>query len=311
MTRFFLDICDNPFILRSLLAMIFGAIACGMVGTYVVLRRNSYMVGAVSHSLLGGIGLAVFAKHFFHCAWLTPWTGALVAAIIVSLALTWLTYRLNMREDTVLSAVWAIGMAIGITFIQAIPGYSKDINSFLFGSILMISHTDLVVMIWLDIFLVVMAAVCHQRFIVFCFNRELLTLRGISMVKIALMLNLMTALTIVILAQVVGIVLCMALLILPVATASIFSRNIPAIMLLGGLLCLACCLGGVIFSYEPLPNGALLSPCATIIELAGTIFLIALLIRWLVRLFRKPPREIAAEDCSRPENEGVTDIAKQ
>ena len=276
MNAFLHDLLNgNPLLLRSIAAMALAAVACGITGTYVVLRRESYAVGAVSHSLLGGIGLALLCAERWHLAWLTPWTGALVAALAVPLLLTWCTVRLKMRQDTVLSAVWALGMAIGLSCITAMRGYQPDLNSYLFGSILMIAPADLAVIAVLDILIAAGALCWHKRFVALAFHQELLELRGLSVTATQLILQLLVAMTVVILSQMVGVVLCIALLILPAAAAAALSRRIGAIMLFGALLSLLCCLLGVALSYDRLPCGLLLSPGATIVELAALCYFFA------------------------------------
>ena len=276
MVEFFHDLLNgSPLLLRSAAAMVLAAVACGISGTYVVLRRESYAVGAVSHSLLGGIGIALFCRAHWNLPWLTPWLGALAAALMVPFLLTWFTVKLRMRTDTVLSAIWALGMALGISFITAMPGYQPDLNSYLFGSILMIGPQDLVVIAALDALVAVIALAWHQRFVVLAFHQELLGLRGLSVTCTQLAMQLVVAMTVVILSQLVGVVLCIALLILPVAAAAALCRRIPCIMLLAAILCLGCCMGGIAVSYERLPGGILLSPGATIVELAALCYFIA------------------------------------
>lgn len=281
MSTFFQDIASSPMLQRSIVAMFLAAIACGIVGSYVVLKRDSYAVGAVSHSLLGGVGAALFLAAKFHIEWLTPWMGALVAAILVATLITLMTVKWKLRTDTVLSAVWAIGMAIGISFVTAMPGYPPDLNSYLFGSILIISPMDLYMTAILDAVIIIVTLLWHQRFVALAFHSELLTLRGVSTTAVQFALQLLIAITVVLLSQMVGIVLCMALLILPVGPASTFSRRIPVIMLLAGIICFACTFFGVALSYDTLPGNILLSPGATIVELAGVVFLLATIIRAL------------------------------
>ena len=281
MSTFFQDIASSPMLQRSIVAMFLAAIACGIVGSYVVLKRDSYAVGAVSHSLLGGVGAALFLAAKFHIEWLTPWMGALVAAILVATLITLMTVKWKLRTDTVLSAVWAIGMAIGISFVTAMPGYPPDLNSYLFGSILIISPMDLYMTAILDAVIIIVTLLWHQRFVALAFHSELLTLRGVSTTAVQFALQLLIAITVVLLSQMVGIVLCMALLILPVGPASTFSRRIPVIMLLAGIICFACTFFGVALSYDTLPGNILLSPGATIVELAGVVFLVATIIRAL------------------------------
>lgn len=280
-------ISGSPLLLRAMAAAFLAAIGCGIVGSYVVLRRESYAVGAVSHSLLGGIGAALFFSQRCHVDWLSPWVGALLAAVLAAVAISICTTRWKMRTDTVLSAVWALGMALGISFITALPGYPPDINSYLFGSILIISPGDLCLMALLDGVVIASAWVFHHRFIALSFNSELLLLRGIQPSRIQLALQLLIALTVVILAQLVGIILCVALLILPVAAAANCSRRIVRIMLIAMLFCLGCTISGIALSYDSLPGGIMLSPGATVVELAGLLYLASAGLKMILHKHRR------------------------
>ena len=285
MTAFFQDVFEEAFLLRSVIAMALAAVACGIVGCYVVLKRDSYAVGAVSHSLLGGVGAALFFGTKYSLEWLTPWLGALAAALVVAVLLTLMTVRWKLRTDTALSAVWAIGMAIGISFVTAMPGYAQDLNSYLFSSILIVSRQDLLTALALDCVVILLSLLWHQRFVALAFHHEILTLRGVSTTCVQLAFQLMVAFTVVILSQLVGIVLCMALLILPVAAATALSRRIPVIMVLSGVICFACAFLGVGLAYEAQPGSFLSASGANIIELAGVVYLLAA----AVRLLRKRP----------------------
>ncbi|GEM_PF-228230 len=298
MIQFLQDIFIESFLLRSVLAMALAAVACGIVGCYVVLKRDSYAVGAVSHSLLGGVGAALFFGAKYTLPWLTPWLGALIAALIVAVLLTFMTVRWKLRTDTALSAVWAIGMAIGISFVTAMPGYAQDLNSYLFSSILIISRQDLLTAVILDVFVILLTLLWHQRFVALAFHREILTLRGISTTCVQLAFQLMVAFTVVILSQLVGIVLCMALLILPVAAASALSRRIPRIMLVAGIICFACAFLGVGLAYDA-PQGTFFSSSgANIIELAGIVYLLASAVRFLRKKPWKKYEPRLENDCS-------------
>ena len=275
MPEFFLSLFrGTPLLLRSVAAMVLAAVACGIVGTYVVVKRESYTVGAISHSLLGGIGAALFFAARWHLSWLTPWMGALGAALLAAALIVVTTTLGRLRPDTVLSAIWALGMAVGISFITAMPGYPPDLNSFLFGSILIVSTGDLILMTVLDLVILVVAWMWHSRFVTLAFDAELLQLRGISPALVNGALQMLIALTVVLLSQIAGIILCMALLILPVATASLLFRRLPRIMLAAAILCFLAAFLGVALSYQRLPGGVLLSPGATIIELAGAAYLL-------------------------------------
>ena len=141
---FFLqDFIEFDYLKRSLLAILLASIASGIVGGYVVARRQSYLISAVSHSLLGGIGLARYLQIAHGLTWFSTILGALFAAILSAIAISTLTLKNRMRQDTVLSAIWTLGVAIGVSFIAITPGYSEDFTSYLFGSILLVSKMDI------------------------------------------------------------------------------------------------------------------------------------------------------------------------
>ncbi len=279
---FWQDLAAAAFLRRAVLGMALTAVICGVIGSYVLAQRRSYMVGAVSHSLLGGIGLARYLQVVHGLLWFTPLLGALLAGCLSGVAVGLLTLRGRLREDSVLSAVWSLGVAVGVSVIAITPGYAEDLSSYLFGSIMMISASDLLVMAGLVLALLVIAWLYHPRFLALCFHEENLRLRGISSEWVSLVMQVMTAMTVALLSQVVGIVLVLALLVLPVATAALFARRIGGIMLLSVFLCFAYSFGGLYISYGPnLPVGA------TIVELAGASYVLAAVLRWLWRRWRR------------------------
>jgi len=276
---FFTDFTSpNSILPTALLAILLASIACGMVGSYVVARRGSYMVGAISHSLLGGIGCACFCQYKWPNSPLTPMLGAIAAAIVAAVIITFLSREQNSRQDAALSAVWTLGTAIGLSFMQPIPGYATDLNSFLFGSILLVTPTEIKTMLVLDVVLGATVFLMHSRFLSYCFHEEGLRLRGVNVKRVALVLHILISVTVVMLAQIAGLILCLALLILPVATASRFSRHLPRIMLLSTIICFATATLGLIASYElNVPTGTL------IVEIAGGLYLLSCLSRLFTR----------------------------
>ena len=296
MGEFLLELPHSPLLLRSLAAMVLAAICCGVVGCYVVLKRDSYAVGAVSHSLLGGVGAVLYLQGLFpalesRLPWLTPWGGGLAAGVAVAILITLLTTRWHFRLDTVLSALWALGMAMGVSFVNARPGYGTELTSYLFGSILIISPQDLWTIGLLDGLVLLLALFWHSRFVALAFHEELVTLRGLSRGRVQLAFQLMVAVTVTVLSQLVGVVLCMALLVLPVAAASLLSRRIPVIMAVAGVLCFLGSFRGVGISYGAGSGSLLRSPGAVIVELAGLSYLVA----WLFSRIRAALRESRGE----------------
>ena len=291
---FFQDLTAPVSLLRlTVVAIVLASVACGIVGSYVVAKRCSYMVGAVSHSLLGGIGLARFCQLQRGWTWFSPLLGAVFAAVVVAILISMLTLRRRQREDSVLSAIWALGMALGLSFIYAIPGYPEDLHSYLFGNILLVARRDVWLMAGMDVLILLTVWLFHNRFVCLCFHEEWLTLRGVRTGFFQLLLYLLISLTVVLLSQIVGIILCLALLILPAAIASSFCRSLPVIMLLGTLICLVSSMGGLLLSYQyDLPTGA------TIVEVAGGVYLLTAAILLLIRKIRPLPRPLPAGNRS-------------
>ena len=254
MLTFFTELWGYPFLVNAVAASVLASVAAGVTGSLVVVRRSTYLAGAVSHSVLAGLGLARLLQRRFGFEGLTPMMGAVLVAVLVAVLTARLSVRGRQRADTVLSAVWTGGMAVGISFVAATPGYQDDLMSYLFGSILLVSGADLAWMAAMDVLILGVMATCYNRFLAIAFNEELARLRGVNTAAYELAYHLLTALTVVLLVRVVGIVLAIALLTLPAAAAGI-----------GVLVSVA----GLALSYGPgWPPGA------TIVELAVVVYLV-------------------------------------
>ncbi len=278
MSLFWAHLLQHSFLQYALLGGLLASVACGVVGSLVVVRRTTYVAGAIAHCVLAGIGVAHYLQRVHGVAWMTPFLGATVAAVIAAFVIAAVTLSGRQREDTALSAIWAIGMAVGISFMTATPGYYEDLMSYLFGNILMIGRSDLGQMAILDVLIVALLLLFYDKFLVISFQPELARLRGIHVALYHTLLLVLVSLTVVLLTQVVGLVMVIALLTLPAATALHFTRRLWSAMLLASALCFLFIVGGIALSYGPeLPPGA------TIIQVAGATYLLVLLgrrIRW-------------------------------
>jgi len=284
MSLFWNDLWRHTFLQYAVLTGILASVACGIVGSFVVVRRTTYVAGAIAHCVLGGMGAARYLQRVHDVAWATPLTGATIAAVLAALIIAAVTLLGNQREDTVLSAVWAIGMAVGISFITATPGYTEDLMSYLFGNILMVGRSDLVYMAVLDGLIVLVTLLFYNRFLVISFQPELARLRNIRVGLYHTALLVLISLTVVLLTQVVGLVMVIALLTLPAAMASQMTRRLSRMMIVAAALCLVFTVGGIAVSYGPeLPAGA------TVIELTGGAYLLLLGVKWLKRRRRTTP----------------------
>ncbi len=270
MLSFFKDLWGYPFLVNAVLAAVLASVAAGLTGSLVVVRRSTYLAGAVSHSILAGLGLARLLQRRFGFDGLTPMMGAVSIALAVALLLSWLTTRGKHRPDTVLSAIWTGGMALGVSFVAATPGYQDDLMSYLFGSILLVSGQDLIWMATMDIVILGVMALCYNRFLAIAFNEELARLRGVHTAVYEVVYHVLTALTVVLLVRVAGIVLAIALLTLPAAAAGLLTRRLDRMMAAAVGIGVVISLLGLAVSYGPgLP------PSATIVELAVLFYLAA------------------------------------
>lgn len=268
MAEFLRALVQFPFLQHALLAGLLASVASGIVGTFVVTRRITVIAGSMAHSVLGGMGVAYWLHTVHGVTWLQPLHGALIAAVFAALIIGVVRLRGGEREDTVISAVWALGMAVGVLFLARTPGYKADLMTYLFGNIVLVNAAELRWLIALDVVVVATAVAFYQPLLALCFDEEFARVRGVNVTFYYLLLLLLVALTVVTLVYVVGIVLVIALLTLPVSIAGRFARRLWQMMALAALLSAVFTSLGLAVSFGPdLPVGA------TTILLAGAAYL--------------------------------------
>jgi zinc transport system permease protein len=260
---------DIPFLRYAFLAGVLSSVSLGVVGSYVVTRRITYIAAAIAHCVLGGIGAALYLDKVVGWTWCDPIYGATAAAIISAIVIGLVNLYAKEREDTVISAVWAMGMALGVIFLCKIPGnWTANATSYLFGDILFVSKSDLWLVAGMDVLVAAVGLGFYNKFLALCFDEEFAELRVVRAKAFYLVLLCLTALTVVLLIRVVGIVLVIALLTLPPAVAGYFSRQLWQMMLLAVLFCAFVVGAGIAVSYPlDLPSGPV------IILLAGGAYL--------------------------------------
>jgi len=273
------------FIRHALMAGVLAGVVCGVVGSYVVVRRIASIAGAIAHCVLAGLGAARWLQVVHGQTWASPMLGAVVAALIAAGLIGLISLHAREREDTLIGAVWAVGMAIGILFIARTPGYDQDLMSYLFGNILLVRGSDLWLMLVLDLVVVGVCAALFPQLEAVCFDEQFARLRGLNVELYYLLLLVLTALTVVLLVTVVGIVLVIALLTLPAAISGQFTSSLRGMMIGAAALSIAFTVTGLAVSYGPdLPAGA------TTIVIAGVTYLAVLAVRRLVQGSRTAPR---------------------
>ncbi|VGO22966.1 metal ABC transporter permease [Pontiella sulfatireligans] len=271
MGEFFQALLHHSFLQHALLAGLLASVSCGIVGTYVVTRRITYLAGGIAHCVLGGMGFARYMQVVHGWSFLTPMLGALLAALAAAFIIGWVNIKAKERIDTVISAFWGMGMAVGILFISKTPGYGEDLMSYLFGNILLVTQRDLQLIVGLDVLIAGTALLFHKQFVAVCFDEEFARLRGINTQFFYFLMLALTALTVVLLVSIVGIVMVIVLLTLPAAIAGRFCLRMGSMMALAAGICAVLTSAGLAVSYQPdLPAGA------TIIILAGVTYLASL-----------------------------------
>ncbi len=271
MVSFFEALTTNSLLFSALLAGFAASIVSGIVGSYVVVKRIVFIAGSISHSVLSGIGFCIWLERAKGIEGISPLFGALVAAILSALILGWIHLYYRQREDSVIAALWTLGMSIGVLFISQTPGFNVELTNFLIGNILWVSTTDLYVLWGLDVVTILLVVCLHKRFLAICFDEEQARLQGLPVNTLYIVLLLLIAISIVLLIQVVGIVLVLTMLTIPASIANLITTSLSR-MMIGAIAisCVFCFIGNGVSYYLDWPTGA------TIALLAGICYVFCL-----------------------------------
>jgi len=272
MIEFFEALQTVPLLRYALFAGILSSLSFGVVGSFVVTRRIGYIAAAIAHSSLGGIGAAIYFSRKYDLPWLTPIGGALVAALISALVIGLISLRAKEREDTIIGAIWAVGMATGLLFMHFAPGRGVNLESFIFGNILLTSQSDVIAAAVLSVTVLVVTLLFYHKLVAVCFDEEFSRLRGINSGGYFLLLLGLIAVSIVLLVGLTGIILAIALIVLPAATATRFSKRLWKIMVISVVLTLIYTVSGLSFSFvSETPTGPV------IVLIAAAVYVFSLL----------------------------------
>ena len=248
-------------------ACLLASIGCGIIGTYVVVRRIGFLAGGIAHTVLAGMGIAYFLGG-------SLMLGAVIVAIISAILIGLIKLKWHQDEDILIAAFWSVGMAVGILFISRTPGYNIDLMSYLFGNILLVTKQDLLFMLLLDGAIIVTVSAFYKQFLATAFDEEFAGLRGVRVEWLYILMLCMIALTVVLLINIVGLILVIALLIMPAASAAQFAGSITRMMVIAIILSMIVTVSGLLLSYSPdLPSGS------TIIVLSGLVYVLSILMR--------------------------------
>lgn len=262
-----IEILQYEFMRNALIAAVLVSISCGIVGTYVVVRKIVFISGGISHAAFGGIGLGYLLG-------VNPILAALPFSVLSAVSIGIISKKTKLSEDTVIGVMWPVGMALGILFIHLSPGYAPDLFSYLFGSILTVPRVDLVMMATLDAVIVVVVALFYREFLAMSFDEEFSIVVGVPAQKLYLLLLCLVGLSVVVLIRVVGVILVIALLTMPAAISRLATHDMKRLMLSSigtGITATVC---GLFLSYGlDLPSGA------TIVLILGAGLILSSLVK--------------------------------
>ncbi len=260
-----------PFFRLALIGVVLISISAAMIGTYIITRRLVAISGGITHACFGGLGLGYYLG-------LNPAVMAGVFAIGSSACVEWLSSKLNMREDSAIAVIWAVGMAIGVLFVFMTPGYVPELNSFLFGNILTISTGDTVAFAVFTLLLVTFFALKYRQIVICAFDRDFATVINLPVKFISYTMTAMIAICIVLTIRLVGVMLLMSMFSLPMMTAEVYYKNFGKMMILSVIISVLCSVAGLFV-------GTFIDvPCSSIIVIIMVaVYLIARIFKTIVR----------------------------
>jgi zinc transport system permease protein len=262
-----IELLHYQFIQNALVAAILVSIACGIVGAFIVIKKIVFISGGITHAAFGGIGLGYLLN-------INPVLTAIPFSLGAALAIGIISKKTKISEDSAIGILWTVGMALGIIFIKLAPGYAPDLFSYLFGSILTVPMSDIMIMVVLDIIIIITVLILYKELHALSFDEEFSMIVGVPTQTLYLILLCLIALSIIVLIRVVGIILVIALLTIPATIAKQFTTKLKMLITSSTLISVVLTIIGLWLSYIfDLPSGA------TIVILLAVVFLVSAGIR--------------------------------
>ncbi len=258
-----LQLFKYEFIQNAFLAALLMSVTCGIIGTYIVSRRMVFISGGITHASFGGVGIGYFFGF-------PPLAGAALFAVLAALTTENLTRRKVMRNDSIIAIMWSLGMALGIIFVYLTPGYAPNLMSFLFGSIITVSKTDLWLMLILATVVSAFFVILFKPILFIAFDEQFAKTRGIPVMLLNYLLIILVALTIVLSIRIAGIILVLSVLTIPQNIANLFTNRFGRIMIGSIVLGFIASVAGLVISYYlDLPSGATIIFCLVVMYIAA------------------------------------------
>ena len=245
-----MNIIHYVFFQNALLGAFLVSILCGFIGTYIVTRRLVFISGGITHASFGGIGIGVFTG-------INPIISAMFFAILSAFGVQWISKKRDVRKDSAIAMFWTLGMSVGIICCFLTPGFMPDLPSFLFGSILTIGTSDLLLLGGLTIAVILIFTFLFRTIQSIAFDSTFALSQHLPVRSVEYLMMTLIAMTIVASLKMVGIVLAISLLTIPQMTANLFTYNYKKLIALSIILGWFDCLIGLYASYMlNVPSGA-------------------------------------------------------
>lgn len=258
---------EYNFLQNAVLAGVLSSVVCGIIGVIIIEKRLVMMSGGIAHTSYGGVGLGYLLGF-------EPILGALMFSVLAALGIVRIKRKGGARTDVIIGLFWSLGMALGVLFIAIMPGYPPDLSSYLFGNILSVTRLDVYLMAGLTVLVVATIVIYYDHWKAYLFDEEFASIIGVRTAFLDYLLLVLVAMAVVVLIRVVGIVLAIALLTAPAATAGLLTKNLKKRMIYSILLGCVYCIAGLWTSYElDIPSGA------SIVVISTLFFLLSYFLR--------------------------------
>ncbi len=269
------DALHFEFMRNAVMAGVLASVICGVIGTLIVVNRLVFLSGGIAHSAYGGVGLAFFLG-------LPYMVGAVGFSFLAAMLMASVSIKSKQRADTIIGVIWAMGMASGVLLLDITPGYNVDLMSYLFGSILSVPGSELITMAIIGGLILLTILYYFQDLLIMSYDEEFALVRGVPVKRLYYLLIGIVAVTVVMVVQVVGLILVIALLTIPPYISEKYTKSLFQMMMLSCLLGTLFTVGGLWASYVfDLTSGAAIIFCA------GIAFFLSLIIDRFVTLWRK------------------------
>lgn len=230
------------FMQRGLMAAIMVGILCSVVGCYVVLRSMAFLGDAIAHAILPGVAVAYLLQ-------INLTIGALAAAVLVAVAISFFSRQGALREDTAIGIIFTAALALGVALISSIQSYAVDLTHIMFGNILGVSTEDLIIASLVGVGVLAVVIIFYRPFLIVSFDPILAATLKLPVQALRTLMLISLALSIVVSIQAVGVALSAAMLVTPAATAYFFTRRLPVMMVVSAVIGAVSSLAGLYLSY--------------------------------------------------------------